>query len=64
MKQKDVQIGGRYAANVSGERTIVRIVSAAGSCYGGWKAVNEKTGREVRIRTAQRLLGEAPRKGE
>lgn len=60
MKAKEVQIGGRYVANVSGERTIVRITGE--STHGGWNAVNEKTGRVVRIRTAQRLLAQVERR--
>lgn len=53
MKKKDVQLGGRYVALVSGQLTIVRILRP--SPYGGWEARNERTGRPVRIRSAQRL---------
>jgi hypothetical protein len=53
MKKADVSIGGRYFAKVSGRVVAVRINSE--SQYGGWNATNAATGREVRIRTAQRL---------
>jgi len=57
MKKKDVQIGGRYTAKVSGRLTVVKILGA--SPYGGWDGWNEKTGREVRIKSAQRLRAPA-----
>jgi hypothetical protein len=53
MKKKDVHVRHRYAAKVSGEMTTVRILGE--NPYGGWDAVNERTGRKVRIRSAQRL---------
>lgn len=53
MKKKDVRIGGRYRAKVSGKLTTVRIDRE--SPYGGWDATNLETGRRVRIRSAQRL---------
>lgn len=53
MKKSDVRIGATYAALVSKERTLVRIDAEAPS--GGWTATNVKTGRTVRIRSAQRL---------
>lgn len=53
MKKRDMKIGGRYAAKVSGKLAPVRITGE--SPYGGWGAVNETTGRAVRIRGAQRL---------
>jgi hypothetical protein len=54
MRAKDVQVGAVYTAKVSGVLTTVRIKNER---YGGsgWVGVNEKTGREVRIRTAARL---------
>ena len=55
MKKADVSIGGRYFAKVSGNVVTVRIHSE--SQYGGWNATNTATGREVRIRSAQRLRG-------
>lgn len=61
MKKSEVQIGGRYRANVSGNQVTVRI--EAESRRGGWDAVNEATGRVVRIKTAGRLtpLGQKPK---
>lgn len=55
MKKKDVVLGGRYTALVSGRMVTVRIKRE--STYGGWEAVNEATGRDVRVRSAQRLRG-------
>lgn len=53
MKKKEIELGGRYEAKVSGRLAVVRIVSE--SPYGGWDAVNTATGRSVRIKTAGRL---------
>jgi len=53
MKKRDVQVGRTYLAKVSGRLAPVRITRE--SPYGGWDAVNTKTGRSVRIRSAQRL---------
>lgn len=53
MKKNDVRIGGTYTAKVSG--AVVPVLITRESPYGGWDAVNTKTGRTVRIRTAQRL---------
>lgn len=53
MRAKDVQVGKRYRAKVSGELVTVRILSAAP--IGGWYAKSEKTGRMIRIKTAARL---------
>lgn len=53
MKKKDVQVGARYLAKVSTKIATVRIIGE--SCHGGWDAVNEATGRAVRIKSAQRL---------
>jgi hypothetical protein len=56
MKKAQIRIGGRYEAKVSGGVTVVRIEGE--SRYGGWDARNEKTGKAVRIRSAQRLRKE------
>ncbi len=56
MKKADVKIGGVYSANVSGNKTKVRIDSE--SRGGGWTATNLATNKKVTIRTAQRLHGE------
>jgi len=53
MRKNQVEIGGVYYAKVSGKRTKVAITSE--SPYGGWSGRNLVTGREVRIRSAQRL---------
>lgn len=53
MRKRDVQIGKSYRAKVSGRKVMVRILRE--SIYGGWDAVNENTGRQIRIRTAGRL---------
>lgn len=46
-----------FLANVSGNRTTVRILSE--SLHGGWNVENTATGHLVRIRTAARLHGVA-----
>lgn len=53
MKKAEVEIGGRYLARVSGSIEQIRITSP--SQYGGWYAVNLRTGRTVRVKTAARL---------
>jgi hypothetical protein len=53
MKKSQVQVGETYIAKVSGTLTTIRILRD--SPYGGWDAVNTKTGREVRVKTAARL---------
>lgn len=62
MKLKDIQIGGRYLAKVSGKLATVRVVEIreASSYVGGRprtiiEAVNETTGRRITLRSAQRL---------
>ncbi|MHC4296468.1 MAG: hypothetical protein ACYS7Y_04135 [Planctomycetota bacterium] len=57
MKKKDVKIGGKYFAKVSGKVTAIQI--KAPSYYGGWDAVNLSTGKEIRVKSAQRLRGPA-----
>jgi hypothetical protein len=53
VKQRDVKLGGTYAAKVSERIVPVRLDRE--TTYGGWIATNLFTGREVRIRSAQRL---------
>jgi len=53
MKKSEVDIGGTYAAKVSGKVVPVRITGE--SPYGGWDGMNTETGRSVRIRSAARL---------
>jgi hypothetical protein len=62
MKLKDVEVGGRYVAKVSGRMQVVRItdVRTESSPLTGrerttFVAINEATGRRVTIRSAQRL---------
>jgi hypothetical protein len=57
MKKNEVRIGGIYAAKVSDRLVQVRI--EAESRHGGWDATNLATGKKVRIKSAQRLRGEA-----
>jgi hypothetical protein len=53
MKKSDVRIGSTYAAKVSDRLVPVRIDRE--NYYSGWDATNLRTGRQVRIRSAQRL---------
>jgi len=56
MKKNEVKVGGVYGAKVSDKVVPVRITGTSG--HGGWDAVNEATGKKVRIKSAQRLRGE------
>jgi len=53
MKKAQIQVGETYIAKVSGVLTTVRVTGE--SPYGGWDAVNTRTGRSVRVRSAARL---------
>lgn len=62
MKLKDVEVGGRSLAKVSGQRVTVRVVElkeVPALASDRWKtiinAVNETTGRRITIRSPQRL---------
>ena len=57
VKKSDVKVGGEYVAKVSDKLTTVKITGE--SRHGGWDAKNVKTGKEVRIKSAQRLRGPA-----
>lgn len=57
MKKKDVVVGKTYLAKVS--ENVVKVRITGESPFGGWDAKNETTGRDVRIKSAQRLRGEA-----
>lgn len=57
MRNNEVKIGGVYWAKVSERIVKVRVVSE--STFGGWQAVNERTGRQILIRSGRRLRGEA-----
>jgi len=58
MNKNKVEVGRTYLAKIAGAVRPVRIIGE--SQYGGWDAVNETTGRRVRIKSAQRLRGLAP----
>jgi hypothetical protein len=53
MKKREVEIGGVYAAKVSGRVVAIRIDRE--SPYGGWDATNLATGRIFHVRSAARL---------
>ncbi|MFO8012079.1 MAG: hypothetical protein R6X20_02120, partial [Phycisphaerae bacterium] len=53
MKKAQIQVGGTYAAKVSGKVVPVRI--DAESTHGGWTGTNQATGKQVRIKSARRL---------
>ena len=62
MKKNEVKVGSAYLAKVSDKVVPVRITGTSG--HGGWDAVNEATGKKVRIKSAQRLRGPAPGAGK
>ncbi len=53
MKRHQIEIGAVYRARISGKLTDVRIDRR--HTYGGWAATDLATGRNVRIKTAQKL---------
>ena len=55
MKKNEVQLGGTYKAKVSGNLVSVKITHE--NPHGGWSGLNLKTGKTVRIKSAQRLRG-------
>ena len=62
MKLKDIEVGGRYVAKVSGRLATARVVDlkeVPALSGDRWKtiihAVNETTGWRVTIRSSQRL---------
>ncbi len=55
MKKDQVKVGAVYAAKVSDKVVPVRIDREHAS--GGWVGTNQNTGKEVRIKSAQRLRG-------
>jgi len=57
MKKDEVKVGGAYVAKVSDRLVTVRIDSTHSK--GGWNATNTRTGKRIRIKSAQRLRGEA-----
>ena len=54
MKKAEVEIGGKYYANVTNKRVEIQIDSTKES--GGWNATNLATGKKIHIKSAQRLL--------
>lgn len=56
--KKDVEIGARYVAKVSGNLVTVQITREHDR--GGWIAMNLFTGREVRIKSAAKLRERKP----
>jgi len=57
MKKNEVKVGGLYHAKVSDKLVTVRIDSMHSA--GGWHATNTRTGKRIRIKSAQRLRGAA-----
>ena len=57
MKKNEVKTGGMYVAKVSDRIVTVRIDSTHSK--GGWNATNTRTGKRIRIKSAQHLRGEA-----
>ena len=53
MKKDEIEVGQAYTAKVSGNLTTVVIETV--SPHGGWDAINTRTGKRVRIKSAQRL---------
>jgi hypothetical protein len=53
MLKKDVEVGGSYVAKISGRLTVVKL--SGESRFGGWDAVNLRTNKAVRIKSAQKL---------
>lgn len=53
MKKEDVQIGATYEVKVTNAFVPVTIIEAHPN--GGWNGTNQKTGKAVRIKSAQRL---------
>ncbi len=62
LKGRDVTVGETYGAKVSGKNTKVRITAKLTNSKGRtyWMAVNEATGKTVRINSVQRLKGKPP----
>jgi len=55
MKKGDVKVGSVYAVKVSDKVVPVRIEREHPN--GGWLGTNQETGREVRVKSAQRIRG-------
>jgi len=57
MKKNEVKIGATYTAKVSGK--VVRVRIDAENRHDGWNGTNLRTGKKVRIKSAQRLRAAA-----
>lgn len=55
MKAKDIQLGGTYAARVSGRVAPVKITTLPTPDRTGYGGTNLTTGRDIRMRSAARL---------
>lgn len=55
MRKGNVKLGEIYVVKVSGKLAPVKLLRE--SVHGGWIGRNERTGREVRIKSAGRLRG-------
>lgn len=55
MRKADVHIGRYYVCKIGGFVTVVHITSFCP--FGGWFAVNARSGRTVRIKTGAKLRG-------
>ena len=53
MKNSEVQIGATYLVKVADNLVPVKLIREHSS--GGWEGVSEKTGKTIRIKSAQRL---------
>ena len=53
MKKNEIEIGGQYTCKVSDKIVVVKVTGE--NPHGGWDATNLKTGKAVRIKSAQRL---------
>jgi hypothetical protein len=53
MQKKDIIVGGKYLAKVSGKIVVVKVISEA--TLGGYNVVNLTTGRTLRVRIGARL---------
>jgi len=53
MKKDEIEVGAAYTAKVSGNLTTVVIEGE--NPHGGWDAINTRTGKQVRIKSPQRL---------
>jgi len=54
MQKKDIIIGGKYLAKVSGKIVVVRVISRSNT-GNGYSVVNLSTGRTIKLRTGARL---------